>query len=173
MSTASRDIAEAVKVLSGFEDMNFESIACKVSNIDTTNMTCDCAPINGDANFLDVRLNANYKKGFTLIPKKKSIVIISQLSDATAYVSMVSEVDEIFLAGDANGGLVKVQDLVSKLNTIETDINTLKTVFSSWAPVANDGGAALKTAAATWYAHQLVPTNITDLENTHVQHGNG
>lgn len=173
MGTQSRDIAEAIRTLSGMDDLTFESSACTVKNIDTTKMVCDCTPLDGSADFLDVRLNANYTKGFTLIPKDKSIVIVTQLSDATAYVSMVSEVDEIYLAGDDNGGLVKVQDLVSKLNNLESDLNSLKTVFSTWTPAPGDGGAALKLAAATWYAQQLTPTQVTDLENKKVLHGNG
>jgi hypothetical protein len=175
MGTQSRDIAEAIRSLSGMDDLTYESTVCTIikNSIDTTNMTCDCMPINGDAEFFDVRLNANYTKGFTLIPKDESVVVVTQLSDATAYVSMVSDVDNIYLASDDNGGLVKVNDLVSKMNTIENDINTLKTVFSSWVPVASDGGAALKLAAATWYASQLTPTQVNDLENKTVQHGNG
>jgi len=173
MSTASRDITEAIRALSGMDDLGFESMAATVKSVDTTAMTCDVEPINGDADFLDVRLNADYTKGFTLIPKEGSVVILSQLSDATAYVTMVSEVDNIYLAGDANGGLVKVTDLVSKMNTIENDINTLKTIFSTWLPVPSDGGAALKLAAATWYASQLTPTTANDLENKTIQHGNG
>lgn len=173
MGSQSRDIAEAIRTLSGMDDLTFESSACTVKNIDTTKMVCDCTPLDGSADFLDVRLNANYTKGFTLIPKDGSIVIVTQLSDATAYVSMVSEVDEIYLAGEDNGGLVKVQDLVSKMNTIENDINTLKTIFSAWTPVPSDGGAALKLAAATWYAQTLTPTQVSELENKTVLHGNG
>lgn len=33
---------------------------------------------------------------------------------------------------------------------IQDDIADLKTVFSGWTPIPEDGGAALKTAAATW-----------------------
>ena len=175
MGTQSRDIAEAIRSLSGMDDLTYESSVCTIikGSIDTTNMTCDCDPLDGSAYLYDVRLNANYTKGFTLIPKDESIVIVTQLSDATAYVSMVSDVDQIYLAGDDNGGLVKVSDLVSKMNTIENDINTLKTIFSTWIPVPSDGGAALKLAAATWYASQLTPTQVNDLENKTVQHGNG
>jgi hypothetical protein len=173
MGSQSRDIAEAIRALSGMDDLQYESILCNVSNIDTTKMLCTCIPINGDADFEEVRLNANYQKGFVLVPKNNSVVVVSQISNEVAYISMVSDVDQIYLAGDDNGGLVKVSDLVSKMNTIENDINTLKTIFSTWVPVPSDGGAALKLAAATWYASQLTPTQVNDLENKTVQHGNG
>ena len=170
MSTASRDITEAIKALSGFDDLQFESVACIVSNIDPTAMTCDCAPINGDAHFLEVRLNADYKKGFTLIPKNESVVIISQLSDATAYVSMVSDVDQIYLAGDANGGLVKVDDLKTQYDAM---ISAFKAAIGAGFGALNalDGGVSLtafNTAAAS-----VMNLNKTTLENTKVLHGNG
>jgi hypothetical protein len=178
MSTASRDITKAIKALSGFDDLQFESVACNVIDVDTTNMTCDCAPINGDADFLDVRLNADYTKGFTLIPKKNSVVIVSQLSDATAYVAMYSDVDQIYLAGDSNGGLVNVNILSTALNTLQTEINTLKTTIGAnltamgVALVAVDGGVT--TAQAGVLNGVVLPQiNISQIENKKVLHGNG
>lgn len=173
MATQSRDIAEAIRTLSGMDDLTYESSVCTIikGSIDTTNMTCDCDPLDGSAYLLDVRLNANYTKGFTLIPKDESIVIVTQLSDATAYVSMVSEVDEIYLAGDANGGLVKVQIASTAFNTLQTEINTLKAAITAlmagYAPI--DGGAAL----ATFNLIVLPQIDISQIENNKVLHGNG
>ena len=80
--------------------------------------------------------------------------------------------DGIELNGSNYGGVVKVGDLVDKINTIERDINKLKLAFSTWVTVPNDGGAALKAAAATWYAAQLAITTSSELENTTLSHGN-
>lgn len=68
-------------------------------------------------------------------------------------------------------GLVKVAELTDKLNTIEDSINALKQVFSSWTPVPQDGGAALKAAVGTWAGQQLQPTQQSQIENTKVTHG--
>ena len=56
----------------------------------------------------------------------------------------------IFNGGDL-GGLIKIEDLTKRLNLIENDINKLKTAMSGWVPAPQDGGAALKTAAASWF----------------------
>lgn len=72
-----------------------------------------------------------------------------------------------FNGGDL-GGLVKVEDLTKRLNLIENDINNLKSVFSSWAVTAQDGGAALKTAAVSWFGSQLTTTKRGDYENKKV-----
>jgi hypothetical protein len=172
MSKEVTDIRQAIQALSGITDLTYEGVACKVSDIDLAMFTCTCTPINGDAEFFDVLLNADADKGFTLIPKNGSVVIVQQTSQATAYVSMVSKVDQIYLAGDANGGLVKVQVLNAALNNLQTEINTLKIAITTlitagYAPI--DGGAAL----GVFTSLVLPQINITNIENTTVKHGNG
>lgn len=69
-----------------------------------------------------------------------------------------------FNGGDL-GGLVRVEDLTKRLNIIENDINKLKTAMAGWTPVPQDGGAALKAAAGSWFGSQLSPTKRDDYEN--------
>ena len=182
MGAQSRDIAEAIRALSGMDDLQYESVICTVSNINTTKMLCDCSPVNGDADFTEVRLNANYKKGFVLVPKNKSVVVVSQVSNEVAYISMVSEVDEILLAGDDNGGIVKVSELTTKLNNLENQLNNLVVdllaisstlVSSGTSPVVSDVLGALIASNLTNVTTPLIPTQSTELENTTVKHGNG
>lgn len=83
--------------------------------------------------------------------------------------------DKIILNGGENKGLINISDLVDKLNTLEEDLNNLKTVFSSWVPVASDGGMALKTAltvppGTAWATKRLTKTKESDLEDTKVTH---
>jgi hypothetical protein len=171
MSKEVTDIRQAIQALSGITELTYEGVACKVSDIDLATFTCTCTPINGDAEFFDVLLNADADKGFTLIPKDGSVVIVQQTSQATAYVSMVSKVDQIYLAGDANGGLVKVQVLNAALNNLQTEINTLKiaitALMAGYAPI--DGGAAL----GVFTSLVLPQINISQIENNTVKHGNG
>jgi hypothetical protein len=171
MSKEVTDIRQAIQALSGFGDLQYEGVVCNVSDIDLATFTCTCTPINGDAEFYDVLLNADADKGFTLIPANGSLVIIQQTSQANAYVTMVSKVDQVYLAGDANGGLVKVQVLNAALNNLQTEINTLKiaitALMAGYAPI--DGGVALSTFTAL----VLPQINISQIENSKVQHGNG
>lgn len=71
--------------------------------------------------------------------------------------------------GGKLGGLVKVEDLTKRLNIIEKDINKLKSAMSGWTPVPQDGGAALKSAAAAWAAATLVETVRDNYENIKVK----
>ncbi len=71
--------------------------------------------------------------------------------------------------GGALGGMVKIGDLISKLNAVEQQLNSLKTVFTTWVPVPSDGGAALKTAVASWAGNNITLTVAGDLENNNVK----
>lgn len=149
------------------------SVLCTVVSVDEDEMTCEVTPIDEGANFMDVRLMAdgNSTTGIYFKPTVGSIVMISPQDEVTYFVSMYSGVDEIWLRGTENGGLVKVGSLVTKLNNLENDLNTLKTAFTSWVTVPNDGGAALKTISATWAGQTFTPTTENNLQSTTVKHG--
>lgn len=156
------------------KDITDNVIICTVVSVDGT--TCVCQPVDdGQAEIMDVRLNAeSHSTKFLITPAVDSVVGVLAFSDFenTEYmVVMFSEIDSIMIRGDQYGGLVKVDDLVDKINTIEDDLNDLKQVFSTWVPTPNDGGAALKGAAATWYAATITNTTVNDLENGAVTHG--
>jgi hypothetical protein len=77
--------------------------------------------------------------------------------------------DQVVFNNGTLGGMIILDDAVNRWNKIEQDINNLKAVFSSWTPVPNDGGAALKTAAASWYGQQLTITQPSDVENPKIK----
>jgi hypothetical protein len=157
MSSENRDILEAVQALAKTDQLSeFESIVCKASDINTTELTCTATPIDGTAEFFDVRLNANSQKGFVLIPKNNSIIIICQTSETSAFVSMVSEVDQIYLNGENNGGLVNVNDLTTKINQLVTQIT------SNFSAIA---------AIYPYTIVPLTPFTPTDYQNLKVKHG--
>ncbi len=169
------------------------SVVGKVTAVNAPD-TCTVQPIDEGAEYFNVRLRGTVDgtdAGMYAEPKVNSYVIISPLmhDDEQMYVSRSTEVEkwhiitdsgskvevlangEVHLNGDGEGGLVIVSDLVSRLNTIEQDINTLKTVFTGWTPVPNDGGAALKAASSAWSGQELQQTVDSDIENQKVRHG--
>lgn len=52
--------------------------------------------------------------------------------------------------------LIKYAQTAATIKEIQDDIAALKEVFSTWVPLPTDGGAALKAAAATWFAQPLI-----------------
>lgn len=127
--------------------------------------------------YTDVRKRASIgagdeaKKGIVITPEKGSSVIVSRIGDSDEmFVEMFSDVESIIFDGGDNEGLVKVRELTNKINTLETEVNNLKTIFSAWVPVPSDGGAVLKTAITTWAGSQLQMTNKADIQNDKIKH---
>ena len=149
------------------------------SNINTNEFTFDFTPGDGGAAIsCEMQMIQSGSGSIIIIPAEGSLVLVGYRDNANPYCLFVEIADDIYINaentivfnGGNNEGLVKVSELTEKLNNLEEDINDLKTVFSTWAPSPNDGGAALKTAAATWYASQLVKTLQSEIENTNVKH---
>ncbi len=124
----------------------------------------------------DVRLCAvvddNLKQLFVK-PKTESMVLVADLSNGEfrdLVVVKFSETEKIEFHGGELGGLIKIEELTNKLNAIEQDINTLKSLFSGWVIVPSDGGAALKTAVTTWAGQTLTITKTDDYEDKNITH---
>lgn len=123
----------------------------------------------------DVRLRASEADddGEMLItPKVGTAVTIGSLSGdlSQLVVLQVDHIETIVINGGKLGGLINIEQLTEKLNTIEDDINSLKNVMSTWTPVAQDGGAALKTSVSTWAGQTLTKSQRGDYEDETVKH---
>lgn len=105
-----------------------------------------------------------------VIGDTSAVIDADGLRFKTKNMSAVINSQNIIFNGGKLGGLVRVQDLTSRLNIIENDINALKNTLSAWTPVAQDGGAALKAAAADWSAAMLTPSSRSDYENEIIKH---
>lgn len=67
--------------------------------------------------------------------------------------------------GGTGDFLTRYSPMAATIEEIQNDIATLKNVLSTWIPVPNDGGAALKTAATSWASTPLVE-NISNAKIT-------
>jgi hypothetical protein len=77
--------------------------------------------------------------------------------------------------GGTLDGLIKINDLVTKLNNLENLLNNLLTAIgTTFNPVPNDGGAALKlligTTLSATLLQQLTPTVKANIEDTKIKH---
>ena len=170
------EVASALTEFVETKSKGNDSLVCKVISVDLPTNTCYCEPINGDSEIQNVKLTTNTTGagvGFLLIPKINSLVVVTFLDNSSAYVSMVAEVDEVNVNGKTLGGLVKVIDLTTKLNNLENKVNALITGISTWTPVPNDGGAALKVALTTWLSSSLTLTVRANIENILIKQGDG
>ncbi len=139
----------------------FPGIPCKVISVDEPNLVCDVSPLDDSADIQDVQLMVQAGSGFLLIPKVNSFVIVQEISNEAAYVSMFGELDSIKMLDGTDGGLIKVSDLVSSLNTLEQRMTT-----HQYLTTRNGLPTLLDPANAT-----IPNTTISDLENNKITHG--
>ena len=70
--------------------------------------------------------------------------------------------DGIYLWDESGSNFVALANKVlDELTTLKTAINDLKTVFATWVVAPQDGGSALKLAAATWYGTPTVVNSVS------------
>jgi hypothetical protein len=167
----SKDLRDALRSLVKPNNDGFSKV-CTVDSVDLTTLTCYCVPLNDDADIINVRLMANIDNGFLLIPELNSIVVVSFLSDSSAYVSLVSKVSEVQLNGKNFDGLVKVQELTDKLNALENKVNDLITACSSQVVTLAPSGT-FPLASFFTSVTPLIPTQQLEIENITILQGDG
>lgn len=109
--------------------------------------------------------------GIYCIPTIGSNVIVGMLDDTKGYIICYAEIDEVVLHGDQYGGIVKVSELVTKLNNLENKVNTLINTFNAHVHPGVLVGPTSTGVTATPVSGTLTPTQIADIENDKVKHG--
>jgi hypothetical protein len=154
----------------------FYSIQGSVVSVDTSTRTCVVSPTDGGADYVSVRLEADYdssdSKGFFVVPVVGSLVIITFLDANYAYLSAWTEIDQIvskqnqWIFNDgANGGLTITPELTTKLNNIENKVNDLILFINTHThPMSGAPPTPLYTGG------NLTPTNRSEIENEDVTH---
>lgn len=179
--TGDERIKEALK---GFAASAAATITGTVKEVDEVNATCS-VDIGNNIVLEDVRLRAtvNGDKGFYLIPTIDSVAFLIRIESSDEFLAVgYSEIDKviykgesasleinndqiIFNANELDSFGININSLIDRINLLEEDINSLKTVLTNWIPVPQDGGYSLKTASATWAGSQLVNTEVNDIKD--------
>jgi len=160
-ASASRTIIDAIREIAGVEGAF--GVVCTVKSVNDTDRLCDCTPVDGGADILEVKLMANADKGFYVIPKVGSFVIVAKTSPSAGYIAMFSEVSDIELNGKNFDGLVKITAQTTKLNLLVTELQAELVKIATG--IAAAGGAYTPGAISTF--------TKSDYENTTVKHGDG
>jgi len=190
MGDENRQIIECIQRIAGTWGKDYMNvIIAKVVDVDDETMTCTIDPINdsSDVTINNVLLSAEANDGLVQYPTIDSIVLVAYGVKQQPFILMFSDIDKcritidqcdfyidkngIKLFGDNFGGLAKIQVLNAALNTLQTEINTLKTLTGTAITVYSgilDGGAS----ASVFNAAVLPQIDISQIENTKVQHGN-
>ncbi len=143
-----------------------------VAAVDESAKTCD---IDDDGLVMyGIRLQCvtDAAGGILCVPKKGAAALVVQIEGGDGWMlADCAEYEKIIINGGVNGGLIRINDLINRLNVLEKSLNDLKQVFSTtWVVAPQDGGAALKSAAANWAADTITETKAEDIEDSTVKH---
>lgn len=178
-----RQINDAIQKLAGTFGNDHVSITpCTVFSIDQASRTCVCTPIGGRAttNIIGVHLMAEIDDGLLLIPVLGSTVIVCHSGNNTPFIILFSAIQKIILVGVSGlqfqggelGGLVEVQPLTTKLNSLENLVNDLVSKFNSHTHILTlTTGTGTAAPTSTQETTVLTPTVRADIENTAITHG--
>lgn len=167
------------------------TLLAKVQSVDEGEGVCVLVDDSNGSEVVypDVRLRpvVDGSEGITMYPNNDTWAVAVRIEDSEDWLLLAAGTmykyrikvgattieltnDGLVMNGGAFGGLVKLDALVSKLNAVERDLNTLKNIFNSWQIVLNDGGGALKAlATAAWSTQTITATKKEDLENPKVK----
>ena len=177
-----RAIREAITKMIGLHKVDQVTyVNATVDSVDIASRTCVCTIVDGHTEYelSSVRLMAVVDDGLLIEPAIGSTVKVIFSVNIEPCIVQYSEAEIITIDARQRvqfndgsfGGMVKIEELTAKLNAIEKDMNTFKSVMSGWTPVPMDGGATLKAISSAWSAQSLNITGQDELENKKVTHG--
>lgn len=178
-SAALRNIYECIRKAAGLDGLKAVQWGTAiVKEVNEADRKCTAEIVYGTTTMeIDAALSPENNDGFILIPAADSTVQICIMPDNTCYVSQCSDIDKVICVIDGsnafifdkngfiwnkglNGGLIKITNLTSDLNTLVSNANTNYTAIA--AAIAALGGAYVVVPA--------VPFVKTSYENTSIKH---
>lgn len=129
-----RSIQEAVKYLAGTHQTDTVFlIDATVASVDPDAMTCAVIALTGPvgSDIPDVRLLASVDDGILRLPTVGSTATVLMSTFTDPVIVSYSGLDQIILMGGDLGGMVRVMDLVTRLNNLENAYNDLVSKFNT------------------------------------------
>ena len=123
-------LQESMRELAGDRQAQLYSSVAEVLAVDRQRRTVDVRPINGDADVLDVRLQAlpGGATGMVIYPTVGSDVVITWLNPTTAYVAIMAEIDKASLSNATVSAADLIGELLGILKTFQLATNMGPTV---------------------------------------------
>lgn len=99
------------------------SVLAKITSVDKTNNTIECEPLDGSADFVEVRLQAQEGHGLVLYPVVGSDVVVSFFSKDDAFVSMVGVVEKLTIQSENESLKDLLSDLIDQIANLKVTTN--------------------------------------------------
>ncbi|MEO6176938.1 MAG: hypothetical protein ABIP27_17425 [Flavobacterium circumlabens] len=158
----------------------------KVSSVDWEDKTMVAIGEDNGLEYFDVVLGLG---SINIRPKVESLALVGSIHNGEAcFMISCEEIEEIelidktgfkvslndgllLLNGDQFGGIVNAKELKTQVDKNTEILNKIQSVFKSWVPTPNDGGASLKTLVTEFV--NLPLTDLGNIQNDKIKHGNG
>lgn len=183
-----RSVKNAVQKLAGtFKEDTVQLIIGTVESVDEDKAICS-VKIQNDVTLPNVSLQASICDGLLIIPVVDSTVYVLTSKYNTPLVIQWSDIDKFMLqVGDSYlevnndgtfqfndgsfDGLVKVGELVKKINALENLLNGFISIYNTHTHTASSFGAPTTVPSAI-ESQQISPiTQQKDIENDKIKHG--
>ena len=148
----------------------------EVVSIDIAARTAQVKMVGGKAALeLTARLMAAVGDGILLQPVTGSTVTALMSEFVDPLIVSYSDVEKIVLLGGDLDGLVKVGDLVDKLNDIENKVNDLINAYNAHTHpvpgVTSGPSSTMSSVTTSVISGTLTPTQQSDIENENITQG--
>jgi hypothetical protein len=184
MSHNRKIISSIQKIAGTFKEDKVSIYLAEVKSIEGN--TCTCY-IEDDVEVPNCQLQASVCDGLLIVPTIGSNVVIMTSIKNDNYVVQYSDIDSYYLqVGDGSieilndgsitlndgsfGGLIKIIELVTKLNNIENLVNDLVAKYNTHTHLVSSVGSPTAPTTTT-ETNTLTPTQQADIENTKITQG--
>lgn len=154
------EIGRQIKKIVGKQEMVINGV---VEEVDKNKMTC-IVRIDNENKILASLVSGNKNKGIIQIPKEGSYVMVVMQERMLGFVCMVEEVEEVIINGGLLGGLIKIEALVSKLNSFIQAFNTHTHIVNT------TGSAAAQSGSAQPITSSVEQVQKKDIEDERIKH---
>jgi len=191
MATSWEEISRMLENLikkSGTQAFIIEGI---VKEIDKDNNTCEVEPLDGGAEYLDVRLSpltGTKDKGLILYPKKDSNVQILKITETESIILATQEIESFGLFvgqsfkmevdkdgnllynGGDNGGLIIVDKLKEQVDKNSDILQTILTVLQTPINETGNGAPSSFQQALNAATQGKQVANLSSITNDKIKH---
>ena len=188
MSIDNRNIKEGIQRLAGVWGKDYTGVFdCEIISVDEQARTCIGKPLTGNlSGNITINLLAQPNDGFLLIPSVESTVVVFSSNKHDYFIGQYSDIEKVkitigqleilmteneILLGDGSfDGLVKVGDLVTKLNNLENKVNSIIATYNAHTHLVASFGTPSAPPVAV-ITGTLTPTIQSEIENTIIKQG--
>lgn len=178
------EISDIIQQLAGTEKVDtiyiFEGTVISVNEGDRT---CVVDPLSAsfEGEITDVYLSAQPNDGIIQIPAIDSVVkVMVCMGIDFPFVIQFSDLDKVVILAETSiqfndgsfGGIVKVQELVDKINRLENKVNSIINTFNMHVHSGVQTGGGSSATTATPITGTITPvTQVSDINNPAITHG--